>query len=163
MNWYKKSKLQKTATMNVRVVDYQYPTQKKTIWDIANYMERYLIYQSGFYDQLTDFEKAYWNKNKISEFITIDGFDVDKETGIINIYLAGLPERTYPLINRYLSELLTKEGFDFEAMGAIEDSSRFKSKVMRINILDNPYAHQNTDEPPELNMANVNAKLIFEQ
>jgi hypothetical protein len=163
INWYKKSKLNKKATMDVRVSDFDYPVSKKTISDIGNYLQNYILYKTDFYNQLTDFEKAYWKKNKVPEFITMDGFDVDAETGTINIYLVGLPERTYSVIYDYLIKLLTKEGFKFEATENLEDSKMFKSKVMRIKVLDNPYANQIEDKPPELNMANENAKLIFEK
>ena len=158
MNWYKKSQLMKNASMNVMIPDYKYPRKKDTVLDIAYLLMDYL---EPFFNKLTGFELEYWKKNRIPDFITSDGDDYDKETGTINVYLKGLPERTYPILNNIISKALTKEGFQFTPP-IIENSNMYESKVMRIKITNNPYSNQN-NQPPELNLANDNAILIFQK
>ena len=160
LNWYKKAKLV-TASMNVMVADYEYPTKKETILDLCFLLENQLFYKTNFFNQLNDFEKQIWKERKMPEFITPDGFEVFQTTGIINVYLAGLPERLIPTLRKYITETLTKENIKFNIKETLDDSGMFKSKVMRINILDTN-ANQTKDTPPELNMANTNARLVLE-
>ena len=149
--------------MDMFVADYQYPEKKEGILDLTFFLSKQLFYQTDFYSQLNDFEKQLWKEQRTPEFITPDGFNAFETTGTINVYLAGLPEKLYPILKDYLSKILTKEGINFNIKETLDDSGMFGSKVMRINIVDNPNAHQIKDTPPELNMANENARLVLEK
>jgi len=155
-------KIYKLASINVTVADFEPPMSRETIYDLSNYLSNFIRYKTDFINQLTDFEKAYWNKNGVagSDFITIDGLDMDSPVGTINVYLASLPERMQSILQKYLSNILSNEGFKFHLKG-IDDSKMFKSKVMRIQIDHNPFTNQKTDLPPELNMANMNAEIVL--
>ena len=159
MNWYKIAKLKKTASMSVYVSDYESPAKKDDLLSVS-FIIMDKFFKSDIYNQMSEFEKAYYLKNQVSNFITPDGDDFDKPTGIMSVYLKGFPERLITDIINFVSKMLIDDGFRL-GQGKVEKSRMYDSNVARIPIIANPHVNKNNDTPPELNMANMNANIVL--
>ena len=162
MNWYKRARQNKSASMNVMVADYQYSDPKNDVLSISNFVTDQLFYYTDFLKKMTEFERAYWQKNRVQDFITADGDSNFEPVGTLNIYLLAIPEKIIPTLLEYVAKILIDDGFKISSP-ITEDSDSYKSKVARIQILENPHINKAEDKPPELNMSNANAQLIFEK
>jgi hypothetical protein len=99
-------------------------------------------------------------KGSGTETITPDGSsDFDKPTGIINFYIAGIPQRLLQPILKEIKETLQNIGIPIEYNDMkIEQSGLRRSKVIRIPITKNDNVYKG---PPEFNLANGNATALY--
>ena len=153
MNFYKFYNI--LESMDVRVKDAEYKNPLNDILSVCQYLS------DSVYKIFTSFneeQKSYYSQNRVPELIAPDGNDYFQEKGIINFYLKpihpSLTDKFIKAIKYYLQEANIKYGQFYE-----EDSKSMASRVIRIPILQLP--EENKDHPPEINLSNGNAHLIF--
>lgn len=101
------------------------------------------------------------NKHQNSEFIAEDGLDIQAQKGTINFYPLGLDSQVTSKVMAgiiyYLDELKVKHGEWRQ-----DKSGLFKGEtVYRIYVQNMP--QQQKAQPPEVNMANTVAEIIFRE
>lgn len=112
-----------------------------------------------FLESLPKDQLEYFMKNRMPETLTPDGDDYFKPYGILNLYTAGLTRQALTGTLKLIFKGLRDLGIPFGKVKT-EQSGMFKSGVIRIPILKNPY-HGTYQGPPELNLSNTNAYQIF--
>lgn len=154
----------KTASVNVMVSGFPYPEEKETLLDLCFFIMRQLEYKTRFFDSLTPEEKNTFYQTRAPELLTPDtsSSHFDAPVGVINAYTSGIPEDKIDMLNGQIQHILEQEGIDFETTGKVEPSRLLASGVIRYNIKRNPNAEMVRDVPPSLNLANGNARRIFE-
>jgi len=153
---YIAGKLVKIASMDVYIQDFKYPQNLDTLSDLANDAWTKLPFVN-----LEEEEKKTFNAQRTPEVVTIDGLDVDSTSGTINFYTAGL---SAVRVEEWLQSILkTLKDDGAEKIGAIrrERSNMFKSEVIRIPVGN--IVKKEQIRPPELNMANDNARHILQK
>ena len=119
-------------------------------------------FQHIFNDVLTKSsaeDQKYFHDNRRGEIMDIDGVtNMNSNTGIINYYTLG---STNEVIKKTLSAIKSFcESRDIElGQFKVESSNSRDSKVIRIPVVKNDNQYQGY---PELNMANRNARVFFE-
>jgi len=161
MNWYKKAKLNKIATMDVVVDGFRYPQIPETLLNISNSI-MYSPQLSNYLKNLPEEEREYFKENHLTELVTPDtsSSKYNAPIGHINIYLRGLNPNRIKEYNQLIQNILKTLKLEFDEP-KIDISNMYDSKVLRINITRNPHAYHQLDIPPELNLANENASRIF--
>ena len=147
-------------SMDVMVSDYTYPEKIGTLGDISHYLERRLY---PLIEKFSSEEMDNWKKNRPMELVTSDGdSDYFGESGTLNFYTNGIPEEKIDnfiaAIKYNLDESKIKYG-SFKKESHLPSSEFSGTRVVRIPILQSLKKHE--DQPPELNLANANAYLIF--
>jgi len=108
--------------------------------------------------QFTSEEKETFKKIGLAgETFAPDGDSFDKETGIINFYISGIPSR---LIQKFLEAVkyfLADEGIQLGPFSGPEQSRTYKSQVIRIPVLKGV----TQDRPPDLSITYGTARTIF--
>lgn len=142
-------------SMDVRIKDADYKNRLDNILNVCVYLENKLY---NIINSFTPEQKEYYDKNRVAELISPDGDGAFKTKGIINFYLRPIPpdliNKFIQAIKYYLQEVNIKYAQFYE-----EDSNSWKnSRVVRIPILEIP---KEDAGPPELNLSNINAHLIF--
>ncbi len=112
-----------------------------------------------FIQTLPQDQQQYFQKNKMPEVLTIDGYDPDPPTGVLNLYTAGLTTQALRGAMKVVFDGLKELGITYGKVKT-EPSRMFKSQVIRIPILKNPHAGAYKG-PPELDFSNTNAYQIF--
>ena len=86
-----------------------------------------------------------------------DGDSFDKETGTINFYISGIPNRLMKTFLEAIKYYLTDEGIQIGSFKGPEQSRTYKSQVIRIPVLKGV----TQDRPPDLSMTYGTAQVIF--
>ncbi len=134
-------------TVNVEIDGYDRPEKRGNIWDIANALKRRIARMPGA------------SQGTNVEGLTIDGLDVDAQQGRLNYYVKGIGIEHLEGIQKALKMHLDEMGVKYGPFH-MDKSEMFKGEpVIRIPILQ--ISKQEETGPPELNMANENALLIF--
>jgi len=145
-----------TESMNVMVSDYTYPEKVDTLGDIGYYLTKRL---HPLIEKLSPEEMDNWKKNRPMELVASDGdSDYFGKSGVLNFYTNGIPkgkiDNFLEAIKYYLDEAKIKYG------SLVSDTSQlYGTQVIRITILQSFVKHK--DQPPELNLSNANARLVF--
>ena len=108
-------------------------------------------------ENLTAEEKSVFDKQRMPEILSPDGNDFDKPTGIINFYVAGIPENRIKEILENVREQLDNLNVVYGTF-KVDKSKMLKSNVIRIPILKNDNKYQG---PPEMNVSNFSARILF--
>lgn len=134
-------------SVTVQVADYNEEQPPKDIADLGYVMKNKL------HRAIPEF-----NKGTNPERFTIDGFDVSAQQGIMNFYSAGIPDEAIPKILKAIKYFLGEFGVKFGEFK--EDKSKLFTgeKVYRIPV---QITQHPKNPPPEVNMANATAQLIF--
>lgn len=109
-------------------------------------------------ERLSGDQKEFFQQNRVPEILAPDGNDFDKPTGILNFYIAGIPNDTVLEMIKLIKQQLDNMGIEYGRFKG-EQSGMYKSKVIRIPILKNPWSE--SERVPELNMANRNYMVLF--
>lgn len=133
-------------SVSVRVQDYHEDNLPKDLDELANAVRIKISGLPGF------------NQASNSEILAPDGLDVGSVAGKLNFYTQGIPEdnisKIMSAIKFYLKELGAEFGLPQQAV-----SNMFQGQpVIRIPVSIQP-SKQN--RPPEVNMANGVAEVIF--
>lgn len=101
-----------------------------------------------------------FNQGTNPEGFGIDGYNTEAKEGILNFYPQGMPDQAIPKILKAIKYYLGEFGATFGEFK--EDlSNLFRGeKVYRIPVR---IQRQNTNKPPQINMANKVARIIFNQ
>lgn len=149
--------LKESVTITVPDAREEYP-DLHTIMDISFELSNKVL--SPILHTFTPEELDYFKKNgRGYETITIDGYNVDAETGILNFYIVGIPPKYIPTILNSIKSHLDNLGIEVGEISDPEQSNMFKSKVIRIPIISN--AASKMEKIPELNLANRNFSVLF--
>jgi hypothetical protein len=145
--------MNESMTLQIKGEDY---TRHDTLWDLSTYLQR-IAY--SILDKLPEDQKAYFQKNRPAELLTIDGLDDmnDSKKGTLNLYYSGYTKNTLKLILKGVYMTLKKLNVQFGKFRT-EQSRTFKYQVVRIPILNISSEYKGA---PELNMSNRNAFHIF--
>lgn len=114
---------------------------------------------SDFYNKFfSEEQKKTFQKEKVNDFITIDGYDYLEKEGVLSFYTKGFPEN---LVDKFIGVIKYYiEEYDGEVVGPErkEQSRMYDSQVVRI-----PLRLQEELEggPPEMNMSNSNARVLL--
>lgn len=145
-------KIIKLASMDVMISGYSFPKEAD---DILTITSRII---NDFYDILTDDEKSKCGflRRRISED---GGQNVFGKKGIINFYSSFVSEYRIDTVLKALKYLFEEYGGTVNKISGPERAGQ-KNEVYRfhIEINDNP----NKNVPPNLNLSNRNAEIIFE-
>lgn len=169
MNWYKKAKFDKRASVSFWPAGSDKISQPMTVSDICNEMIRYGWYVGKIFRE---------GQGMYHDTISPDGDDYFEHLGIINIYVPeSFSARTdegefyrenIPVqqrLNEKQVQTLVKEFNDHMAGLVVlgdpkEDMSSGGRVVYRVQVLEN--STKDLEQVPEMNMANSNAKAILE-
>ena len=156
---YLKNLLTESVTVSVSGALDEYP-ELHSIMDIGFSIGRSVIWPI-LEKRLTPEEKDTFRKEGLaSDIIIPDGAsNIDEPTGVLNFYIAGIPERLLRIILAKIIVHLNNIGVKIGRMTSAEQSGIYKIKVIRIPIVDNPMAK--AERAPELNLANRNFQLLF--
>lgn len=128
----------------------------------SNLLELSFILQKAIYKPLqnmSDFEKERFQKERAPDLITPDGLDSFNTTGTINFYVAGLSidviKQVVSIINKRLNEL----GVEFSTRH--DDSKMYDSKVIRYDISSTSTDGNESQKAPEINYSNANAIKVL--
>ena len=160
MKIYRTTKLNKESSITLYVKEHSRDSSNDTIHSLA-----WSLMTKLFHEWMTKQDLNYWQEfHEMSgnDMLTIDGFDVDSPTGIINFYLDGsIPEERIPYFLDKVREYLDNAGIKYGEFRR-EQSGAYAFKVIRIPILINPHGEIGLqEEPPEITLANNNAYFIF--
>jgi len=148
-----KSLIQESITISVADSE----SRSNHIGDISSKIQYGKAF-SNFYDKFfTKEQKEIFQKERVSDFITIDGYDYLEGEGVINFYTRGFPEN---LINKFVSVIKYYiEEYDGVVNGEekTEKSGVYDSQVVRIPLK----MQEGIENPPELNMSNANARVLL--
>ena len=142
-----------TETMSLYIRDADY-TKHDTLWDLSIHLQR-VAYK--IIDSLPDDQQRYFNKNRPSDLLTIDGLDMDASSGVLNLYYSGYTQHTLQQIISAVKSELEKLKVNYGEFKQ-EKSNMYNYQVIRIPILQ---ISQTYTGAPELNMSNRNAYHIF--
>jgi hypothetical protein len=139
-------------SMNVYVQDYDFSNDVADTFELANWLQKNTVYK--LWDDLTDEQQqTVQQKNMPSQIITTDGQD----DNVLNFYTAGWPETLKQEIIKQVKALLDQKGIKYGPFKE-EKSGMLDSNVVRMPILQ---MKATENAPPDINMANANAMLIF--
>lgn len=159
MNWYRRAKLNKIASLSLNIEGYG----RDYTFDDINYIG-YTLNRKLFESWMDKLDNNYFTEFTTSVpgdmVVTADGLNVGDKTGVINFYTEAIQKHKIPVFVGKIVDFLSSNGVKVGKI-SYEKSGMFNSDVVRIPVLDNPKAEQIQDKPPEINMANDNAFFIF--
>ncbi len=112
------------------------------------------------FNEMSEFEKEYFQSNRSMEVITPDGPDTFEPTGTLNFYTAGFNKEGVEKVIDYVKKYLPKINLTLKNVRGPEQSGMYKSKVVRFDISNNANVGK-SENVPELQMSNANARLIY--
>jgi len=108
--------------------------------------------------QFTEQEKETYKQIGLKgETFAPDGDSFDKDSGTINFYISGIPNRLMNVFLNAIKYYLTDEGIEIGPFKGPEQSGTYKSQVIRIPVLKTP----EQDMPPDLSITYRTARAIF--
>lgn len=143
--------LSESMNLYVKGTDY---TRYNNLWDLSVYLQRiaYKIIENLSHDQ-----QQYFEKNRPTDLLTIDGLNMDAKAGVLNLYYSGYTKDTLDKILIAIKNELKKLNIKYGEFKQ-EQSKMYRYEVIRIPILN--IEHEYTSAP-ELNLTNRNAYHIF--
>jgi hypothetical protein len=149
--------LKESVTISVKTANEEYPNLK-TILDISFAISRKAVWPI-IEKKFTPSEKETFRKvGTGADVLTTDGFDFNKPTGILNFYVSGIPIRYIKDIIKNIKDEANDLGLTLGKL-KVEKSNMYKSKVIRIPIVKNPWI--NLEHSPEFNISNRNFQIFF--
>lgn len=149
-------------SMNIHVAGANYERTDK-LDELVNHLLRKAI--SPVLHDIPEDQQNYFRKNSVGYYnmLTADGSyysnkDNDPSKGIINLYIDGIMSQSLQKMLKGIFEELRKLGVKWGKIKK-EQSGVYKSQVIRIPITDN--TSKKYAGPPEVNLSNQNAILMF--
>lgn len=139
-------------SMNVYVKGYDFSDDIYSLFDLSAWLQRKTAFK--LWDGLTSEQQEAVRKSSMpGSIITPDGED----NGIINFYTGGWPKEFRDEILKQITSLLDSKNIKHAPFRS-EESGLGLGEVIRIPIID---FSPTKGTPPELNLANSNAVLVF--
>lgn len=108
-------------------------------------------------------EIEHFRNNRNMELFAVDGNGYNKPTGVINFYTSGLKDDTIKKIIEAVKYYASELNLMLGSIKGPEQSNMFKSQVIRIPVVKNLNIEKKKEHPPEIQMSNSNARLIFKR
>ena len=140
-------------SITIGVEDYNYSTNLENVLDVTSLLSG-KVYRNVILKKLNQFQLK---RLSLFEYIAPDGYDALKPEGIINFYLNTIPENIIPNCVTEIKKVLADHNVEITGEIKQEDSKSRNSEVIRIPIKIEPL----TDAAPEMNVANVNYRILF--
>ncbi len=112
------------------------------------------------FNEMSEFEKEYFQANRSMEIITPDGPDTFSPTGTLNFYTNGFSKEGVDKVIKLVKEYLPKINLTLKGVRGPEKSGMYKSEVVRFDISKNDNVGQ-AENVPEINMSNANARIVY--
>lgn len=112
-------------------------------------------------NKLPDDKVEYFRNNRSMDFIAVDDGAEFKPVGTFNVYTSGLDLDTIKKVVEAFKYYASELDLTLGSIRGPEKSKMFKSEVIRIPVLKNGNVEKKKAHPPEVQLSNRNARLIF--
>lgn len=150
-----KSIIGESVTISIADID---DKKSEHIGDISFKIQHNKPFTDFYNKSFSEEDKKKFQKERVFDFIAIDGYDYTENEGVLNFYTKGFPSN---LVDKFVGVIKYYiEEYDGQVTGPVkkEQSGIYDSEVVRIPL---KLQEGLGDNPPEMNLSNANGRVLL--